>query len=61
LAHLEEAAAAGWLDDRWPLIDPVLDPLRDEPRFVAMMAAMRDDIAGQRRRVAQEERAAGLR
>jgi TolB-like protein/Tfp pilus assembly protein PilF len=53
LAHLEE--------DRWPLIDPVLDPLRDEPRFVAMMAAMRDDIAGQRRRVAQEERAAGLR
>ena len=61
LRYLEDAVDAGFRDDHWPIIDPVLDPVRGEPRLDALVAVMREDIAEQRQRVEREERAAGLR
>jgi len=61
LGFLEDAVEAGFRDNRWPMIDPVMDTVRDEPRFEALLDVMRQDVAEQRQRVERVERAAGLR
>lgn len=41
--------------------DPMLDPVRDEPRFRRIMAEMEAEVAEMRERVIEEERVAELR
>lgn len=49
---LEQAIAAGWLEYRWALIDPLLENVRTEARFQEMMAQVAAKI-DQLRRQAQ--------
>ncbi|MCG3154650.1 MAG: Serine/threonine-protein kinase PknD [bacterium] len=47
---LEQAIAAGWLEYRWALIDPLLENVRTEARFQEMMAQVAAKIDQMRRR-----------
>ena len=42
-------------------IDPIFDGVRDDPLFQAIVSRMEDDVDGMRRRIEQEEVAAGVR
>ena len=42
-------------------IDPIFDGVRDDPLFQAIVSRMEDDVDGMRRRIGQEEVAAGVR
>jgi TolB-like protein/Tfp pilus assembly protein PilF len=57
LAALREAIDAGWRVWWWYFLehDPLLDPIRDEPEFQAMVAEVRDDMAAQLARLREWE------
>lgn len=61
LSWFRAAFDGGWRDHRWPAIDPLLEGLRDDPRFGEILGAIRADVEGQRRRLERSEIAAGLR
>ena len=42
-------------------MDPVFDELRDDPRFQALLSKMKIDVSAARRRIEEEEVAAGVR
>ena len=52
LDWLERGYRAGWKDARFLGIDPFFAPVRREPRYLAVTAAMRQDVAEMRRRAA---------
>ncbi|MGH7482103.1 MAG: TPR end-of-group domain-containing protein, partial [Longimicrobiales bacterium] len=51
LDWLERAVDTGWVEVEVTLLDPLLAPLRDEPRFRAIVRDMRTRAAELRRRV----------
>ncbi|MEP6689215.1 MAG: hypothetical protein ABJC36_12775, partial [Gemmatimonadales bacterium] len=50
LEWLERGYRAGWKDARLLGLDPFFAPVRREPRYLALTAAMRRDVADMRRR-----------
>ena len=52
LDWLERGYRAGWRDARFLGIDPFFASVRREPRYLAVTAAMRQDVADMRRRAA---------
>jgi TolB-like protein/Flp pilus assembly protein TadD len=50
LDALDQAYAAGWRDERTMAIDPLLAPVRQEPRFVELLSRIRQDVAAMRAR-----------
>lgn len=58
---LEAAFEAGWREPGWARLDPLLDRVRDDPRFRDVLDRADADIAAMRERVAREETALGLR
>ena len=52
LASLRRAIDTGWRIEWWQVeIDPTLAPLRDDPQFVAMLTAVKEDLARQLERI----------
>jgi hypothetical protein len=51
----------GYRFPRFIEIDPMMDNIRDEPRFRALVARMEADVEETARRIEREEVAAGLR
>ncbi len=51
LALFQEAYAAGFRHYQQMLFDPRVEPLADQPTFMALMAQLRQDMADQRERV----------
>jgi hypothetical protein len=49
---LERASRAGWKDTRVLELDPFFGSLRQEPRYRAALASMREDVADMRKRAA---------
>ena len=57
LVELRDVIDAGWRED-WRFFlefDPVLDPIRDDPRFYDLMEYIRSDMAGQLARLEASE------
>lgn len=54
LDHLERAVEMGWNDPVGTKLDPVLAPLRDEPRYTAAVEAMEDRVEEMRARVQEQ-------
>jgi serine/threonine-protein kinase len=52
LDWLERGYRAGWRDARFLGLDPFFASVRREPRYLALIAAMRQDVAEMRRRAA---------
>jgi TolB-like protein len=50
LDELDHAYAAGWRDGRTLAIDPLLAPVRSEPRFKALLARIEADVTAMRAR-----------
>jgi TolB-like protein/tetratricopeptide (TPR) repeat protein len=50
LDELDRAYAAGWREGRMLAIDPLLAPLRAEPRFTQLLARIEADVAAMRAR-----------
>ena len=48
LERLQLAVDGGWRDYHWTMQDPRWEPLRDAPHFVALMAAVKQDLDRQR-------------
>jgi hypothetical protein len=49
---LERGYRAGWNDARVLELDPFFDPVRQEPRYRAALASMREETAAMRKRAA---------
>lgn len=61
LGWLERGYGEGW---RWVTVvdlDPMLDPVRHHPRFLAIQSGMNASVAAMRQRAREGEEAAGLR
>jgi len=52
LDWLERGYRAGWKDARWLSLDPFFASVRREPRYLALTAAMTQDVAEMRKRAA---------
>jgi hypothetical protein len=52
LEWLERGYRAGWKDARFLNLDPFFAPVRREPRYRALAAAMTRDVAEMRKRAA---------
>jgi hypothetical protein len=61
LEWLERGYEEGWRWARWAEMDPVLDPLREEPVFRDLLSRLQRDVEAMRERAREDERAAGLR
>ncbi|HSR41170.1 MAG TPA: hypothetical protein VLL48_03340, partial [Longimicrobiales bacterium] len=61
LRWLEQGYEAGYRWFNYARYDPMLDGVRETPRFREIMANMKADVEAMRERVIEEERAAGLR
>jgi len=57
LRWLRKAIDAGWLYVRWTRLDPLLENLRAEPGFIAMLSDADTRVSTMRMRVEAEERA----
>ena len=49
---LQRASDAGWLNYRWATTDPLLDGIRNEPRFIQMMNTIKETVDMQREALA---------
>lgn len=61
LPRLEAGFEEGWRWARVAELDPILDPLRADLRFRAILSGMNEGVASMRRGVREDEEAAGLR
>lgn len=52
LGHLKQAVEQGWRSYRWLAIDAAWDPIRDDPRFIALEAKVDADLERMRAELA---------
>ncbi len=61
IVWLERGYEEGWRWARVSELDPLLDPLRSDARFRAVLSGMNEAVASMRQRAREDEEAAGLR
>lgn len=60
-AALQQAYDYGFRFARWPPVDPAFDSLRDDARYLQIVARMQEHVAKMKNRVLLEEQQAGIR